>query len=223
MSSKINKLELNINTINQTQNQTQPKKPNFDDPHNIKETSSPKNDLELDNILFERTKEEDDEIKNLEKIYQEKLKEIEKLTNEIKIKDDEIILMNDAKNKLYNIDSSSNSKEEKKNINIEKKDLTEEELNNELIKIGKEYNEEVHKCTQMHEEKMKNMKQEISQLKDQLKKYYNKNEFISKEEHEQILQELKKKHELELEPFKKELNDLEKYIADNFPNIKINA
>ena len=149
MSSKLNKLELNINT----HSQNQPKKPNFDDPQNIslkkekEKENNEKSDLELDNILFERTKEEDEEIKNLEKIYQDKLKEIEKLTNEIKIKDDEILLMNDAKNKLYNIETSSNSKDEKKNINIEKKDLTEEELNAELIKIGKVYNEEVHKCT----------------------------------------------------------------------------
>ena len=30
----------------------------------------------------------------------------------------------------------------------------------------------------------------------------------------------KKKHEKELEPFEKELKELEKYISDNFPNIK---
>jgi hypothetical protein len=36
------------------------------------------------------------------------------------------------------------------------------------------------------------------------------------------LEEIKKKHEKELEPFKKELNDLEKYISDNFPE-KIRA
>ena len=89
--------------------------------------------------------------------------------------------------------------------------------------IGKEYNEEVHKCTQIHEEKMKNLKEEISRLKEQVKVYYNKNEFISKEESDKYLDELKKKHELELAPLKKELSDLEKYIADNFPNIKNNA
>jgi hypothetical protein len=49
--------------------------------------------------------------------------------------------------------------------------------------------------------------------------YYNKNEYILKEDHEKFLEELKKKHEKELEPFKKELNDLEKYISDNFPEI----
>ena len=220
MSSKLNKLELNINSFSKS---NQPKKPNFDDPQKIspkEKEESP--DIELDNILFERTKEEDEEIKNLEKIYQSKLKEIEKLTNEIKLKDDEILLMNDAKNKLFNIESP-NPGEEKKNINVEKKDLTEEELNSELIKIGKEYNEEVHKCTQIHEEKMKNLKEEISRLKEQVKVYYNKNEFISKEESDKYLDELKKKHELELAPLKKELNDLEKYIADNFPNIKNNA
>ena len=38
-----------------------------------------------------------------------------------------------------------------------------------------------------------------------------------------MLEELKKKHEQELKPFKKELSDLEKYISDNFPNIKIGS
>ena len=33
------------------------------------------NDIELDSLSFERTKEEDDEIKKLEKIYEDKLKE----------------------------------------------------------------------------------------------------------------------------------------------------
>ena len=70
---------------------------------------------------------------------------------------------------------------------------------------------------------MKNLKEEISRLKEQVKVYYNKNEFISKEESDKYLDELKKKHELELAPLKKELSDLEKYIADNFPNIKNNA
>ena len=64
------------------------------------------------------------------------------------------------------------------------------------------------------------MKEEIEQLKNQINVYYNKDEYISKEEHDKILMDLRKKHEQELEPFKKELNDLEKYLADNFPNIK---
>ena len=65
----------------------------------IKKEKEQSNDIEIDNLLFERTKEEDEEIQKLEKIYQDKLKEIERLTNEIKIKDDEIILMNKITNK----------------------------------------------------------------------------------------------------------------------------
>ena len=215
MSSKINKLEININTS--SQNINQPKKPNFEEPDSISKKEK-SNEIELDSLLFERTKEEDEEIQKLEKIYQDKLKEIEHLTNEIKIKDDEIILMNNAKNKIYNI-GSSNPNEENKNINIGKKDISEEELKAELFKLGQEYNDEVQKCTKIHEEKIKNMKEEINQLKKQINVYYNKNEYILKEDHDKFLEELKKRQEKELEPFKKELNDLEKYIADNFPEM----
>ena len=220
MSSKLNKLEININSP--LQNINQPKKPNFDDPDSLSKKEKEKeksNEIELDSLLFERTKEEDEEIQKLEKIYQEKLKEIERLTNEIKTKDDEIILMNNAKNKIYNI-SSSNS-DENKNINIEKKEISEEELKDELLKLGQEYNEQVQKCTKIHEEKIKNMKDEINLLKNKINIYNNKNEFILKEEHEKYLGDLKKKHEQELEPLKTELKDLEKFIKDNFPNIKI--
>jgi len=217
MSSKLNKLEINIGS--QIQNLNKPKKPNFDDPELSLGIEKEKlNDKESESLIFERTKEEDEEIQKLEKIYQDKLKEIEHLTNEIKIKDDEIILMNNAKNKLYNI-ATSNSSEENKNINIGKKDISEEELKAELLKLGQEYNDEVQKCTKIHEEKIKGMKEEISQLKKQINVYYNKNEYILKEDHDKFLEELKKKHEKELEPFKKELNDLEKYISDNFPEI----
>ena len=218
MSSKLNKLEININSP--SQNTNQPKKPNFDDPDSLSKKEKEKsNEIELDSLLFERTKEEDEEIQKLEKIYQEKLKEIERLTNEIKTKDDEIILMNNAKNKIYNI-SSSNS-DENKNINIEKKEISEEELKDELLKLGQEYNEQVQKCTKIHEEKIKNMKDEINLLKNKINIYNNKNEFILKEEHDKYLDDLKKKHEQELEPLKTELKDLEKFIKDNFPNIKI--
>ncbi len=174
MSSKLNKLEIKINSP--FQNDPQPKRPNFDDPalslrkEKEKEKEKLNDDMELDSVLFERTKEEDEEIQKLEKIYQDKLKEIEHLTNEIKIKDDEIILMNNAKNKIYNI-SALNSNEENKNINISKKDISEEELKAELLKLGQEYNDEVQKCTKIHEEKIKNMKEEISQLKNQLNIY----------------------------------------------------
>ena len=217
MSSKLNKLEINIGS--QIQNLNKPKKPNFDDPElSLGKEKEKLNEKESESLIFERTKEEDEEIQKLEKIYQDKLKEIEHLTNEIKIKDDEIILMNNAKNKLYNI-ATSNSSEENKNINIGKKDISEEELKAELLKLGQEYNDEVQKCTKIHEEKIKSMKEEINQLKKQINVYYNKNEYILKEDHEKFLEELKKKHEKELEPFKKELNDLEKYISDNFPEI----
>ena len=218
MSSKLNKLEININSP--LQNINQPKKPNFEDPDSFSKKEKEKsNEIELDSLLFERTKEEDEEIQKLEKIYQEKLKEIERLTNEIKTKDDEIILMNNAKNKIYNINSTNS--DENKNINIEKKEISEEELKEELLKLGQEYNEQVQKCTKIHEEKIKSMKDEINSLKNKINTYNNKNEYILKEEHDKFLDDLKKKHEQELEPLKNELKDLEKYIKDNFPNIKI--
>ena len=218
MSSKLNKLEININSP--LQNINQPKKPNFEDPDSLSKKEKEKsNEIELDSLLFERTKEEDEEIQKLEKIYQEKLKEIERLTNEIKTKDDEIILMNNAKNKIYNINSTNS--DENKNINIEKREISEEELKEELLKLGQEYNEQVQKCTKIHEEKIKSMKDEINLLKNKINTYNNKSEYILKEEHDKFLDDLKKKHEQELEPLKNELKDLEKFIKDNFPNIKI--
>ena len=126
--------------------------------------------------------------------------------------------MNNAKNKFL-----SSGAGDKKESDFEKTNLSEEELKAQLLKLGQEYNDEVQRCTKLHEEKIKNMKEEINQLKNQINVYYNKNEYISKEEHDKILNELRKKHEQELEPFKKELNELEKFLNDNFPNIKNNS
>ena len=36
-----------------------------------------------------------------------------------------------------------------------KKDISEEELKAELLKLGQEYNDKVKKCTKIHEEKIK--------------------------------------------------------------------
>ena len=209
MTSKLNKLELNLKD---SSNQS------LDTPETSKrdKNKDKDKDTEFDNLIFDRSNEEDEEIKSLQKIYNDKLKEIEKLTNEIKLKDDEISLMNNAKNKFI-------SSGEKKESDFEKSNLSEEELKAELLKLGQEYNDEVQKCTKLHEEKIKNMKDEINQLKTQINAYYNKNEYISKEEHDKILMDLRKKHEQELEPFKKELKDLEKFLADNFPNVKNNS
>ena len=216
MTSKLSKLEINIKeSSNQSLDTPETSKREKNNNSNKEES----NDIEFDNLIFDRSNEEDEEIKNLQKIYNEKLKEIEKLTNEIKIKDDEISLMNNAKNKFYNLSSSQDKKEN----DFDKTNLSEEELKAELLKLGEEYNDEVQRCTKLHEEKINNMKEEISQLKSQINVYYNKNEYISKEEHDKILNELRKKHEQELEPFKKELNELEKFLNDNFPNIKNNS
>jgi len=218
MNSKMNKLEINI----KESSLQQPKTPETSqrEKDKDKENEELNNNEFDDNLIFERSNEEDEEIKNLQKIYNDKLKEIEKLSNEIKMKDDEIVIMNNAKNKFYNVSSGTGGK---KDPDFEKNNLTEEELKAELLKLGQEYNDEVQRCTKMHEEKIKNMKDEINQLKSQINVYYNKNEYISKEEHDKILMDLRKKHEQELEPFKKELNDLEKFLADNFPNIKNNS
>ena len=216
MTSKLSKLEINIKeSSNQSLDTPETSKREKNNNSNKEES----NDIEFDNLIFNNSNEEDEEIKNLQKIYNEKLKEIEKLTNEIKIKDDEISLMNNAKNKFYNLSSSQDKKEN----DFDKTNLSEEELKAELLKLGEEYNDEVQRCTKLHEEKINNMKEEINQLKSQINVYYNKNEYISKEEHDKILNELRKKHEQELEPFKKELNELEKFLNDNFNNIKNNS
>ena len=210
MSSKISKLELNIKDSSHQSLET----PETSKRDKAKEEL---NDCEFDNLIFDKSNEEDEEIKNLQKIYSEKLKEIEKLTNEIKIKDEEISLMNNAKNKFCNFSPDGKNIQES-----DKTNLSEEDLKAELLKLGQEYNDEVQRCTKQHEEKIKNMKDEISQLKSQINVYYNKNEYISKEEHDKILNDLRKKHEEELEPFRKELSELEKFLADNFPNLKNN-
>ena len=57
MSSKLNKLEININSP--LQNINQPKKPNFDDPDSLSKKEKEKeksNEIELDSLLFERKK-----------------------------------------------------------------------------------------------------------------------------------------------------------------------
>ena len=66
----------------------------------------------------------------------------------------------------------------------------------ELLKLGQEYNDVVQKCTKIYEDKIKKMKEEISQLKNQINVYYNKNEYILKKDHEKFLEELKKMNEL---------------------------
>ena len=38
-----------------------------------------------------------------------------------------------------------------------------------------------------------------------------------------ILSELKLKHKKELEPFEKEISELEKFLTDNYPNIILNT
>ena len=138
MSSKINKLELDIKDSSHQSLETP-------ESSKIEKNKDEINDNEFDNLIFERSNKEDEEIKNLQKIYSEKLKEIEKLTSEIKMKDEEISLMNNAKNKFY-------SSGDKKDTDYEKSNLTEEELKDELLKLGKEYNDEVQRCTKLHEE-----------------------------------------------------------------------
>ena len=178
MSSKINKLELNI-------------KDSSNQSLDMPESSKREKNTEKDN-------EEDEEIKNLQKIYNDKLKEFEKLTKEIKLKDDEISLMNNAKNQF--IISAG-----KKESDFEASNLSEEELKAELKKLDQEYNDEVQN---------KSMKDEIDKLTKQISEYYDQNGYISKEEHDKILMDLRKKNEQKLEPFIKELNDLEEFLAD---------
>ena len=66
---------------------------------------------------------------------------------------------------------------------------------------------------------MKHLRNEIQSIKSQIDIYSDSNKYISKEEHEKILNDLKKKHKEELEPFEKEISELEKFIVENYPNV----
>ena len=173
----------------------------------------------IENIIIGSNEYQND-INELKKIYESKLKEIDSLYKEILLKDEQI-------NQLNNNNYFSNDfNKEKANPEIEEifqiDKENNEQLKSELLKLKDEYNQQIQSISNEHDLKIKKLRNEIQSLKEQIDVYSDKEKYITKEEHEQILIELKKKHKKELEPFENEIKELEKFISENYPNVLIN-
>jgi hypothetical protein len=162
------------------------------------------------------------DITTLKQIYNSKLKEIDTLYQEILAKDDKIAHLTTTTHDTYKSKPLPNlpPKRSKKINDIEKDNN--EQLKQSLNKLKDEFNEQIQSINIDHDKKVKQLKNEIHTLKQQLDIYQDKTKYISKEEHELILSELKLKHKKELEPFEKEISELEKFLTDNYPNIILN-
>ena len=173
----------------------------------------------IENIIIGSNEYQND-INELKKIYESKLKEIDSLYKEILLKDEQI-------NQLNNNNYFSNDfNKEKVNPEIEEifqiDKENNEQLKSELLKLKDEYNQQIQSISNEHDLKIKKLRNEIQSLKEQIDVYSDKEKYITKEEHEQILNELKKKHKKELEPFENEIKELEKFISENYPNVLLN-
>jgi hypothetical protein len=173
----------------------------------------------IENIIIGLNDYQND-IHELKKIYENKLKEIDCLYKEILLKDEQI-------NQLNNNNYFSNDfNKEKVNPEIEEifqiDKENNEQLKSELLKLKDEYNQQIQSISNENDLKIKKLRNEIQSLKEQIDVYSDKEKYISKEEHEQILSELKKKHKKELEPFENEIKELEKFISENYPNVLLN-
>ena len=173
----------------------------------------------IENIIIGSNEYQND-INELKKIYESKLKEIDSLYKEILLKDEQI-------NQLNNNNYFSNDfNKEKVNPEIEEifqiDKENNEQLKSELLKLKDEYNQQIQSISNEHDLKIKKLRNEIQSLKEQIDVYSDKEKYITKEKHEQILIELKKKHKKELEPFENEIKELEKFISENYPNVLIN-
>lgn len=162
------------------------------------------------------------DLSTLKQIYNSKLKEIDCLYQEILAKDDKIAHLSTAHDTykakpLPNLPPKRNKK-----VNDIDRDSN-EQLKQSLAKLKDEFNEQIQCINTEHDKKVKHLKNDIHALKQQLDVYQDKTKYISKEEHELILSELKLKHKKELEPFEKEIAELEKFLADNYPNIALTS
>lgn len=155
------------------------------------------------------------EIQEMKEQYQLKLMEIDALNKEI--------IQRDKESPIYN---QSIIHQLNKNLSTEKKQLkkkSERELNSKLRKeidrLQDEYQLSVRLLLSEHEIKVKLIKEEINRLRKEINAYNDKEKYISKEEHERIIFELKQKHQKELEPFEIEIAELEQYLSDTYPGI----
>ena len=175
------------------------------------------NESALENLNISDSNDSQHEISKLKQIYQNKLKEIDSLYKEILLKDEKISQLNQKG--IY----SSKGNESKRNSQIKKMNEVEresnEQLKSEMNKLKEDYNEQIEQISKEHDTKVKNLRNEIQTLKSQIDLYSDSSKYISKEEHENILNDLKKKHQKELEPFEKEIAELEKFIIENYPNV----
>ena len=179
------------------------------------------NESPIDNLYICDSKDSQSELNKLKQTYQTKLKEIDSLYKEILAKD-EIISQLNQRNSSSNKTSNSNyppkrNSQNKKISEIERE--SNEQLKSDLAKLKDEYNEQIQSISNEHDQKVKHLRNEIQSIKSQIDIYSDSNKYISKEEHEKILNDLKKKHKEELEPFEKEISELEKFIVENYPNV----
>lgn len=179
------------------------------------------NESPIDNLYICDSKDSQNELNKLKQTYQNKLKEIDSLYKEILAKD-EIISQLNQRNSLSNKTNDNNyppkrNSQNKKISEIERE--TNEQLKVDLGKLKDEYNKQIQSISNEHDQKVKHLRNEIQSIKSQIDIYSDSNKYISKEEHEKILSDLQKKHKKELEPFEKEISDLEKFIVDNYPNV----
>lgn len=179
------------------------------------------NESPIDNLYICDSNDSQSELNKLKQTYQNKLKEIDSLYKEILAKD-EIISQLNQRNSSSNKTSNSNyppkrNSQNKKISEIERE--SNEQLKSDLAKLKDEYNEQIQSISNEHDQKVKHLRNEIQSIKNQIDIYSDSNKYISKEEHEKILNDLKKKHKEELEPFEKEISELEKFIVENYPNV----
>lgn len=148
--------------------------------------------------------------------FQSKLKEIDRIFREIMKKDEEIANMT-SKNLFETEDTILKKSHRKKIQHLEKE--YDDKLELKLEKLKEEFNEEILQIAEEQEAKKKKIQDNINDLTHQIDEYNDKDKFITKEEHERILCDLKNSHRLELEPFEREIIELEQYITNNYPDI----
>lgn len=156
------------------------------------------------------------QIAELRSEFQAKLKEVDKIYREIVKKDDEI--SNVASKTSFATEDTILKKSHLKKIQQLQKE-SDEKLQLKLEKLKEEFNEEIQLIAEEQEDKRKKIQENINDLKHQIDEYNDKDKYMTKEEHERILSDLRKSHQSELEPFEREIIELEKYINDNYPDI----
>ena len=162
------------------------------------------------------------DISTLKQIYNSKLREIDALYQEILAKDDKIAHLSTIHDTYKSKPLPNLPPKRTKKINDIEKDSN-DQLKQSLNKLKDEFNEQIQSINVDHDKKVKQLKNEIHILKQQLDIYQDKTKYISKDEHELMLSELKLKHKKELEPFEREISELEKFLTDNYPNVIVNS